>query len=177
MAEEKKNNKAMVKTESGTDVKKGGKGYALKKGEAAAYTAHNLQISMMPNIDLNDPQAVQIRTTDYFSLCVQNDMRPSVEGYSLSLGITRQTLYSLRTGRKKCPNEVRTILEKVQALLTAQMVDYMQSGKINPIAGIFLMKNNMAYTNDDKGSQELETGTNIEADVQEIAKKYGVLPE
>ena len=30
-------------------------------------------------------------------------------------------------------------------LLDAQMTDYMQNGKINPVSGIFLMKNNFGY--------------------------------
>ena len=40
---------------------------------------------------------------------------------------------------------VTNTLKKAYLILTSQMEDYMQNGKINPVAGIFLMKNNMGY--------------------------------
>ena len=43
------------------------------------------------------------------------------------------------------PAGVRHTLKKAYQILNAQMEDYMQNGKINPVAGIFLMKNNMGY--------------------------------
>ena len=39
----------------------------------------------------------------------------------------------------------RDLIKKAYQILNMQMENYMQNGKINPVAGIFLMKNNMDY--------------------------------
>ena len=41
---------------------------------------------------------------------------------------------------------MRDTIKRARDLINAQMEDFMQNGKINPVAGIFLMKNNMNYT-------------------------------
>lgn len=45
----------------------------------------------------------------------------------------------------KIPAQSRHLIKKAYQNLNAQMENYMQNGKINPVAGIFLMKNNMGY--------------------------------
>ena len=39
----------------------------------------------------------------------------------------------------------RELIRKAYNVLNVQMANYMQNGKINPVSGIFLMKNNMDY--------------------------------
>ena len=59
--------------------------------------------------------------------------------------------------------------------LTAQMEDYMQNGKINPVSGIFLMKNNMGY----QDKQEVVVTPNQVNEVSEtnLLEESNLLPE
>ena len=114
-------------------------------GDNAKYTAHSLQIYQLPEINTSDNEAVLARTVEYFELCAANDMKPSVAGYALALGIDRTYLWKIVTGGTNKPTAVVNTIKKAHSILTAQMEDLMQNGKINPVAGIFLMKNNMGY--------------------------------
>ena len=68
-------------------------------------------------------------------------------------GMDRQTLYAIVTGnfnntRGICanlPKNVTDIVKKYHTILTQLWEEYMQSGKINPVSGIFLGKNNYGY--------------------------------
>ena len=59
----------------------------------------------------------------------------------------RKTIWAWANGvdSKTLPTESRNLIKKAYQNLNAQMENYMQNGKINPVAGIFLMKNNMGY--------------------------------
>ena len=112
------------------------------------YITHNLQVNALADqpLDKKNPEDIAKRINDYFRLCGQNDMKPSVAGLALAFGISRIGLYRWVTGEYHVlTTEGRQYLERAYQMLNAQMEDYMQNGKINPIAGIFLMKNNMGY--------------------------------
>jgi len=114
-------------------------------GDNAKYIRHSLRLTDLPRVDMTDAPAVKKRVREYFEICAEEDMKPSVTGMALALGVDRGYLWMLRTGNKgKNPDVVNT-LKTAMALLDNQMVDYMQNGKINPVSGIFLMKNNFGY--------------------------------
>lgn len=114
-------------------------------GDNAKYIRHSLTLAKLPKVDLSDNVAVENRVFEYFTICEDNDMKPSVVGLAVALGCSRDYLWKLRTGAKgKNPDVVDTLKRAVE-LLDLQMVDYMQNGKINPVSGIFLMKNNFGY--------------------------------
>ena len=48
----------------------------------------------------------------------------------------------------------------------------MQNGKINPIAGIFLMRNNMAYEDKVEQVVTVRNPLGVEASQEELRKKY-----
>ena len=52
------------------------------------------------------------------------------------------------------------------------MTDYMQNGKINPVAGIFLMKNNFGYTDEQKLVVQPEQPLGSVEDPKKIEEKY-----
>ena len=115
------------------------------QGDNAQIMAHNLQLYALPKIDTNDPDAVNRRTNLYFKKCAENDMKPSVAGYALALKVNRSTLYRWVAGIDHKNPKVVEILTDAYVLLNAQMEDYMLTNKVNAVAGIFLMKNNMGY--------------------------------
>ena len=127
-----------------------------------------------PDVNVREPEQVKERMGMYFALCAQDDMKPSVAGMALAFGVDRKTIWAWANGvdSKTLPAESRNLIKKAYQLLNAQMESYMQNGKINPVAGIFLMKNNMGYA--DKQEVVLtpnqQLGDQIPA--EDLEKKY-----
>ena len=101
-------------------------------------------------------------------------MKPSVAGMALAFGIDRRTMWKWVNGIDSAyiPTESRDTLKKAYQFLNAQMENYMQNGKINPVAGIFLMKNNMGYA--DKQEVVLTPNQQLGEQVpaEDLEKKY-----
>lgn len=114
-------------------------------GDNAKIIHHSLMLAKLPKVDMSDAAAVTDRTYEYFKICEDNDVKPSVAGLALAFDIEREYLWQLREGKRGKNTEVAHTLKKAMKLLDLQMVDYMQNGKINPVSGIFLMKNNFGY--------------------------------
>ena len=114
-------------------------------GDNRKYILHSLRLADLGKVDLTSTEEVAQRITTYFEICAEDDMKPSVAGLALSLDIDRTYLWEIRVGRKGKNPEVADTLKKAMQILDLQMVDYMQNGKINPVSGIFLMKNNFGY--------------------------------
>lgn len=109
--------------------------------------AYHLELMKLGTLqDKNNPEEVATRTIDYFTICQKHGFRPAVASYALALGIDRATLFTWvnGTGGVKNPAVIDTI-KRAYAVINASYEDMMNNGKINPVAGIFLMKNNMGY--------------------------------
>ena len=147
-------------------------------GENTRYMKHSLEMWEWKKPDMTNPQAVSERVMDYFKLCEQNDMKPSVEGMAVAFRIDRRSLWRYANGlNTTTPRESVEVLKTAYDIINAQMADYMQGGKINPVAGIFLMKNNMGY--EDKTEMVLTPNNPLgtEQSAEEVAAKYAELPE
>lgn len=114
-------------------------------GDNRKYILHSLRLSELPKVDLTSVEEVAQRVREYFIICAEDDMKPSVAGLALAMDIDRRYLWEIREGKKGKSPEVADTLKKAMKILDLQMVDYMQNGKINPVSGIFLMKNNFGY--------------------------------
>lgn len=139
-------------------------------GDNAKYTAHNLMLYRLKPVSFESAEEIMDRTDEYFSICQQNDMKPSVAGYALALGVDRKTLWRIITGETVKPEAVRHSLKRAYLILNAQMEDYMQNGKINPVSGIFLMKNSFQY----QDRQEIQVSANAadSESPEQLAGKY-----
>lgn len=146
----------------------------LAPGENTRYINHDLRLWNLPDVDTTSKQDVTQRITDYFKICAEDDFKPSVAGLALAFGTDRMTLWRWCNGveSKFMPQEVRATVKKAYNFITAQMENFMQNGKINPVAGIFLMKNNMGYTD----KQEVILTPNQQlgdaASAEELEQKY-----
>ena len=114
-------------------------------GDNRKYILHSLRLADLPKVNLTSVEEVAQRIKDYFTICAEDDMKPSVAGLALAMDIDRRYLWEIREGKKGKTPEVADTLKKAMKILDLQMVDYMQNGKINPVSGIFLMKNNFGY--------------------------------
>ena len=139
-------------------------------GDNSKFTRHNRMLYELVPVTFESAEEVKERTITYLDICEQNDMKPSVAGYALALGIDRVNLWRIVTGATVKPAEVRNVLKRAYDLLNAQMEDYMQNGKINPVSGIFLMKNAWGY----KDKQEIQVSAS-QGDAEspdQLASKY-----
>lgn len=139
-------------------------------GDNAKYTAHNLMLYRLKPVSFDSAEEIEERTETYFDICQQNDMKPSVAGYALSLGISRQELWNIVSGKRVKSDAVVDLLKRAYLILNAQMEDYMQNGKINPVSGIFLMKNSFQYQ--DKQEIQVSASQGDAESPDQLASKY-----
>lgn len=132
----------------------GDNGLNLDAGDNTKYMTVNMALFNMPDIDMNNVEEVQQRLTDYFALYTEADMKPTVAGMALALnGMSRRTLWAIvndqPTGgagyKTALPPEVASSIKKAYKIMENLWETYMNSGKVNPVAGIFLGKNNYGY--------------------------------
>lgn len=155
MAEKKNTSVTKRNNPTGVGLATSKSSFMLEAGDNAKYTSMNLHFMNMPKIDLHDEVAVQNRLNEYFNLMVDSDMKPSVSGMAMALGIDRRRLWEIKTGNTQgsgamgglssLPQGVTDLVKKAYQLLECLWEDYMLNGKINPMAGVFLGVNNYGY--------------------------------
>lgn len=156
-------------------------GYNLDPGDNTKLINLSLEIINLPDINMRDVKQVQERINEYFDIYAQTDMKPTVSGLALSLnGMSRQTLWAIAndqptgsTGYKSAlPQEVTDLIKKVYKSMEFLWENNFQSGKINPVTGIFLGKNHFGYV--DKQEHVLTPNTNQDNDydADSIRQRY-----
>lgn len=116
-------------------------------GEHSKYLKHSLRMWNWTRPDMTSLEAVENRIQEYFNICAEDDIKPSVEGLAVAFDVDRKQLWRWANGVQSTIDcDISHTIKKAYTVLNLQMVDYMQNGQINPVSGIFLMKNNMAYT-------------------------------
>lgn len=149
----------------------------LPEGDNNKHTTFALAIMQLPKIDVRNPEQLRKRVLEYFQLCTTHDMKPGVAAVGLAIGLDRRRLWEIRAGIKNTtiPPECHQIINEVYDSLEVLWEGYMSSGKINPVSGIFLAKNNFGY----QDKQEYVLTPNQGAttiDPATIEAKYAELP-
>lgn len=103
------------------------------------------ELKNAPRINIKDAEQIRNRIDWYFDKCTQYDMKPGIESLALALHVNRSTLYRWSAGQWEGRKDIMPDIKDAYQIITATMEDYMMNGKINPVAGIFLMSNNMGY--------------------------------
>ena len=153
-------------------------------------TRLNMYVYNMPCINMQDPKQVRQRITDYFLLCDDNNVKPTMKGLAMALNnMSRHFLHAVAndlqyvnpaSGRKRegvmhpsCALEIKRAVSLLEMNWEAQMYH----GKINPVTGIFLGKNNFGYSDKQEYVLTPNTGEIEQRNVAEIEAKYAELPE
>lgn len=156
----------------------------IEPNDNVKYIMQSLKIANLPTINLHDPVAVQTRINEYFTIVAENGMKPTVAGLGNALnGMDRRRLWEIRTGQHgntrgetiTLPREVTDVIKRAYKIMEDLWENYMQNGKINPVSGIFLGKNNYGY----QDKQEMVLTPNqpeSDFDAKDIADRYS-LPE
>ena len=173
--EEKKRRAELRKTGELPTAHNYGQEY-VEAGDNTKFLAHALAVRSMPPINTSDPVQVEQRIHDYFALCVENDVKPTVKGFLNSLRVAKSTLWEWKTGGFRAGTHQAIICEAYD-VLEALWEDYMMNGKINPVSGIFLGKNNFGYADKQEMVLTPNTGMPVPQDVATIEAKYAELPE
>ena len=151
----------------------------LPDGDNNKYTTFALAIMQLPKIDVRDATQLRNRVVEYFQLCADHDMKPGVAAVGLAIGLDRRRLWEIRSGSSRnstIPQECKEIINEVYDSLEVLWEGYMTNGKINPVSGIFLGKNNFGYS--DKQEYIVTPNTmSQDTPVDVIEAKYDALPE
>ena len=151
----------------------------LKPGDNNRFAQKNLELFRLPKVDLMNNDAVLSRIDEYFAIMAKYDSKPTVTGLAMALGVDRRRLWEIKTGNfgnvtgkyTKLPEEVVETIRRTYDYLEIMWEDYMLNGKINPVSGIFLGKNNFGYQ--DKTEYVLTPNSQKEEfDAESIRKRY-----
>lgn len=151
----------------------------LQPGDNNRFAQKNLELFRLPKVDLMNNEEVLSRIDQFFSIMAKYDSKPTVTGLAMALGVDRRRLWEIKTGNfgnvtgkyTKLPEEVVETIRKTYDYLEIMWEDYMLNGKINPVSGIFLGKNNFGYQ--DKTEYVLTPNSQKEEfDAESIRKRY-----
>lgn len=144
----------------------------LQPGDNSKAIGVIMQFNNLPTVDLKNPEQVRDRITQFFNMCFDNDFKPTVASYAASLGYDRKTLWSLMNraeqGWANLPTLTCDYIKRGYSSLEQLWEYYMQNGKINPVSGIFLAKNNFGYV--DKTEHVIEPKATL--DESDLEAKY-----
>ena len=147
-------------------------------GDNTKFISHDMKIVSLPAFDLNNPQAVEQRIKDYFFICSEDDIKPTVESLALAFGFSRFTLFDILNGRNKSRITNRDsilTLKKAYDMISSYYAHMMNNGKINPVAGIFMMKNNLGYK--DTSEHVITANTEQDPSLSDITERAGLLTD
>ena len=148
-------------------------------GDNTRIVQTNMKFFDMPRVDLKNPDAVRERLAEYFKIYGEADLKPTVAGMAMCLGVDRRRLWDMKTGNytnvggyKDLPPETVDLVKKAYEILETTMENYANAGKINPVMAIFMMKNHFGYQ--DKTEYVLTPNQKQESDfdADEISKRY-----
>ena len=178
---EKKPVKKKGKPRGGNSPVIGDNGLMLEPGDNAKFMRVNMVLFNMEKIDMKDIDAVQSRINEFFMLYASNDMKPTVAGMAIALnGMSRRTLWAIvndaptgSTGYKTAlPPDVALSIKRAYFLLENLWETYMNSGKVNPVSGIFLGKNNYGYQDKTEYVLTPNQQNDNEYDADSIRERY-----
>lgn len=155
-------------------------GYDLEPGDNTKFLTLNMELFNLEKIDLHDEEAVTKRLQDYFSIYAKYDVKPTVAGMAMALGMNRRTLIAIvndyATGgagyKTALPQEVALVIKKAHYLLENLWENYSTNGKLNPVMAIFLGKNNFGYQDKTEYVLTPNAQQDNDYDADDIRKRY-----
>lgn len=96
----------------------------------------------LPPVRKNDIAEINKRLDDYFKICADNAIIPTVEAMELVLGVSRQAMWKWQ--QENC--EAGEIVSRAKTIINAMLTTATMAGKCNPVYSIWLQKNNFGYS-------------------------------
>ena len=151
----------------------------VEQGDNTKYVMLGMRLFNLPPIDLKDPVQVNDRLNEFFTIHAEADMKPTVSGMGMALGLDRRRLWEIKTGNygtqkslADLPTSTKDSIKRAYEYMEILWENYMQNGKINPVSGIFLGKNNFGYQ--DKTEYVVTPNTHNDSDynAEDIRARY-----
>ena len=154
-----------------------GKWLQTEPGDNTKIVLTNMKFFSMPPIDLQKPEQVQQRLIEYFQIYGDADLKPTVAGMGMALGLDRRRLWEIKTGNHttstpKLPRETEDLIKKAYEILETTMEAYANAGKINPVMAIFMMKNHFGYQDKTEWVVTPNNNQPSDYDADDIRKRY-----
>jgi hypothetical protein len=163
----------------------------VEPGDNSKFVQKNLMIMQLgeDKVDLDCPDEVKERISQYFQLMIELDSRPTMTGLAMALGYNHNRIHEIinnlplggKTGTayklygqttSSVPKESRDLISAAVDVMKSLWEDYMQNGKIYPACGIFLGKN--FYGMKDEVEHVVTANNNPldEYSAEDIAQRY-----
>ena len=148
-------------------------------GDNTRIVQTNMKFFDMPRVDLKNPEAVRERLVEYFRIYGEADLKPTVSGMAMCLGVDRRRLWEIKTGTavggttmNDLPRETLDLVKKAYEILETSMENYANAGKINPVMAIFMMKNHFGYQDKTEYVLTPNQKQDSDYDADDIRKRY-----
>jgi len=132
---------------------------------------HTLQVHQIKKPLLNNSYSISRAINDYFEIALESDSRPTINGLSLALGITKKDLFDAFNGRRVWISGIKLegteeIKNAINVIATMNEIDIAESGGVG---SMFLAKNFFGLSD----KQELTINNkNDEPNEKDIEDKY-----
>lgn len=100
----------------------------------------HMEIMALPRVDTNSLEELQGRYVEYMQICRKYGKRMTIAGFTEALGVSKSVLWKWANGSIRKSPEIVEFINAVFAAINAELEDLMVSGRINPVSGIFLLK-------------------------------------
>lgn len=111
--------------------------------ELRQLTRHALELLDAKTPDLFNVDEVNETVYNYFKSCDRNGVRPSNLGLYAAIGLSKQEVHNIVSGRdkNKVSPAVCDLLKKCKRILSTYRESLVMAGKVNPVTAIFWAKN------------------------------------
>ena len=151
----------------------------VQPGDNTKYVLLGARLFNLPPIDLKDPEQVTERLNEFFQIHAEADMKPTVSGMGMALGLDRRRLWEIKsgnfgtnTGVANLPTPTKDSIKRAYEYMEILWENYMQNGKINPVSGIFLGKNNFGYQDKTEYVVTPNMQTDSDYNAEDIKRRY-----
>ena len=124
----------------------------VEPGDNAHYVIFNKSIMDLPDINIHDLGELENRIDEFFGMCASADMRPTVSGLAMSIGIDRRRLWEVANEKhshsvvvNKLPVDCANAITKAYRLMELMWESLSINSRLNPMAIAFFGINHFQY--------------------------------
>lgn len=160
----------------------GNNGLMVEEGDNRKFLAVSLEVMNLPDIRVRNCTVEQVdeRIAEYFAIYDRHDIKPTVSGLAMALGMDRRTLWAIANDQpvngqghpNTLPAPISNSIKKAYKIMETLWENYSQNGKMNPVTSIFLAKNNYGYVDKVEHVVTPNVQSDSDYDAEDIKKRY-----
>ena len=143
--------------------------------DTGKYARSTLAMWELKPIDTGDPAQVEDRICWYFNHCADLELKPSVAGLAVAIGVDRVTLYQWAKGERRNNQPHANMIKRAVEMILYNTEIYAQDGKMNPAIAIFLLKNHGGYTDTQQITVEAKNNSIDAPAMADVMQEYAEL--